>query len=173
MNESRTSHRNRRIAATVGVAVALFGAGALAATSAPTANTTDTLVRSSTNRPLPQTGAAKTTVLALHLPAGKWVLSSTGDFVGYGVTDYTRCWLRVGTTAVAGVTAVVGASAAGGVGAGSITVPFALEGGVSLSSTSSVVLTCWHDNNRASAPYVDAGATLWAHKTSSLSKFSY
>lgn len=153
-----------------GISAVAVGASAYAATSTPTASATDTVARSATSHTLPATGGSLATVLTLRLPAGKYVITAGGDFVNWGPSDYSRCRILVGSTQIAAVSTIVGSpDGAGSNGAAAFVAPFALTGGVSVGSAGATAhLQCSHDQTNGSQPYVDANASIWAHRTASL-----
>ena len=159
----------------VGIAVTatlLSGGIAYAATSStPTASTTDTIVTTTLNEGLSATGGVPTTIATLNLPPGAYVLHASGDVVNFGPSDYTRCQIVVGSTQAATVATLVGNPAKPGAlePAGDLS-GFALVGGAVNTTTSPVqaILRCSHDHTNGATPYVDSGASLWAHKTNGL-----
>ena len=161
-----------RLAALGAAALAVFaGAGAAYAGSqtAPLATANDVLITASGSQSLSLTGGVRTTVLTATLPAGKWVVSGSGDLVDFGPSDYTRCSLNVGSTQIAGVSTIVGnPDSAGSQGPSAFLSTFTATGGVSLGSSATLTLGCWHDNNVSSAGYVDGGAVVHIHKSASL-----
>jgi hypothetical protein len=164
---------NRRLARrgviAAGVAVAAAGGTVASANVATvTASTADTVVSSTSSRALSVNGGVMTDVLEVTLPAGHWVVTGGGDLVDWGPSDYTRCRIVVGATQIASVSTMVGdGSAAGGHGPASYLSPFSLTGGITLTAPTTANLQCWHDATVSSTGYVDPGATLWAHRTSS------
>jgi hypothetical protein len=90
--------------------------------------------------------------------------------VNFGPSDYTRCNLVVNGTQVAAVSTIVGdPNASGSQGAAPYLSPFSLTGGANVPATGGTgALQCWHDNSNGATPYVDGGATVWAHKTAGL-----
>jgi len=162
----------RKALCATGIAFAALAAGGVAygVSAAPTATATDSVAHSSAGSVLPATGGSTVTVLSLHLPAGKYVLSGAGDLVNWGPSDYSRCKILVGSTQVAAVSTIVGSPAgAGNFGAAAFVSPFALTGGVSVGSAGAdASLQCWHDSTNGSQPFVDPNASLYAHRTSSL-----
>lgn len=108
-------------------------------------------------------------MLTLSLPAGRWVLSASGDLVDWGPSDYTRCRIQVGGRQIAATSTMVGNGAAVGAhGPASFLSPFSLTGAVSLTSPAAATLDCWHDATVSSGAYVDPNASLYAHKSGSL-----
>lgn len=147
------------------------GAAYAASSSTPTASKTDTIVATSTNVNLSATGGVETTIATLNLPPGAFVLHASGDVVNFGPSDFTRCQIVVASTQVAAVSTLVGDPAATGAqGPAGLLSSFALVGGAvnATTTTELAALRCEHDNTNGSTPYVDGGASLWAHKTSGL-----
>jgi len=165
-----TTGRKALSAAAIAVAALAAGGAAYATTATPTAAATDSVAHSTASRVLPAAGGSVVTVLSLHLPAGKYVLSGAGDLVNWGPSDYSRCKILVGSTQVTAVSTIVGSpTGTGSYGAAAFVSPFALTGGVSVGTAGATAsLQCWHDSTNGSQPFVDPGASLYAHKTTSL-----
>ena len=165
-----TTSRKALCAAAFAIAAATAGGAAYAATATPSAAATDTIARATSSAVLPATGGSVVTVLSLHLPAGKYVLSGSGDLVNWGPSDYSRCKILVGSTQVTAVSTIVGnPTGTGSAGAAPFVSPFALTGGISVGTAgANAYLQCWHDTTNGSQPFVDANASLYAHKTTSL-----
>lgn len=164
-------HRlTRRAAFALAIALASGGAtAAWASTNAVTATTADTVVTSSSAHNLSANGGVLTNVLHIDLPAGRFVVSASGNLVDWGPSDYTRCRIVVGGKQVALVSTMVGdGTSPGAHGPASFLSPFSLTGGVSRASSATATLQCWHDSTVSTSGYVDSGATLWAHKTGSI-----
>ena len=129
---------------------------------------------SPSNTNLSTTGGPMTPVVRVKLPTApagtRFVLTAQGDLVNFGPSDYTRCSLVVNGTQVAAVSTIVGdPSASGSEGPAAFLSPFALTGGVDVpASGGTAVLECWHDDTNGATPYVDIGASVWAHRTESL-----
>lgn len=123
---------------------------------------------------LSTTGGAVTPIVTLNLPASSdgthYVLTAQGDLVNFGPSDYTRCNLVVNGTQIADVSTIVGDPAAtGSQGPAAFLSPFSLTGGVDVPARGgTAVLGCWHDNTSGATPYVDGGASVWAHQSESL-----
>jgi hypothetical protein len=79
--------------------------------------------------------------------------------VNFGTRDFARCAVFAGTIGLGGHTAVVGA----GVEVGNIST----MGAFKRTSPTKIRLRCWHDN-RVKGIYADAGAIIWAHRSSGL-----
>lgn len=71
---------------------------------------------------------------------------------------------------MAATSTIVGApTATGAMGPAAFLSTFAMAGGVTVPrGGATAVLQCWHDNTFGATPYVDANASLWAHRTASL-----
>jgi hypothetical protein len=146
-------------------------AGAVVATSAhgvrPT--TTDLLVRTTESTPLSATGGVQTVVEHVVLPPGRWVLYGDDSLVNFAASDYTRCTLFEGSTALSGHATMVGdPTAAGALGPAAFVATLSVVDAVSLRTPTEVSVDCEHDHTDGAAPYVDADATLWAHRSSGL-----
>jgi hypothetical protein len=155
--------------------MAAIGGVAAAAPGGPVAPAgRDIVASSSSNTNLSPRGGAMTAILEMKLPASTrqthYVLAAQGDLVNFGASDYTRCNLVVNGTQVAAVSTIVGNPAANGAqGPAAFLSPFSLTGGVDVpASGATAVLRCWHDNTNGATPYVDVGASVWAHQTASL-----
>jgi hypothetical protein len=160
---------------TVAVVTALAAGTAYAASSSVTASSTDTVVKlTSGAKHLSTTGGTMTTVLTLTLPTSTngthYVISANGDLVNFNQSDYTRCQIVVNGSQIAANSATVGdPNQSGSVGAAGLVVPFSMSGGVAVPSTGGTAqLRCWHDSTNGAAPYVDPNASMWAHRTNSL-----
>jgi hypothetical protein len=171
--------RHPAILGVVTVAAILGGSSYAVAASltSVTASRHDTIVSISANHNLSPTGGVNTTILSLTLPGSStertdYVLSAYGDLVNFGPSDYTRCGVNVNGTSVAGVSTIVGApSAAGAWGPAAFLSPFAEVGGVKIpagTASETATLVCEHDHSNGSTPYVDAGTSMLAHRTDSL-----
>ncbi len=137
--------------------------------STPTASKTDTIVTTSASVNLSATGGVVTTIASIKLQRGEYVLRASGDLVSFVPSDYTRCKIMVGSHQIAAVSTIVGAPGAGSQGPAALVSPFSLLGGWKNSGGTVVAeLQCWHDDTLSGQPYVDGGATLWAHKTTGL-----
>lgn len=151
---------------------ALLGGGiAYATSSTPTASKTDTIVTTTTNVHLSATGGVLTTIATLNLPPGAFVLHASGNLVNFAPSDFTRCQIFVAGTRVAAVSTLVGnPGLSGAAGPAGLLSPFAMTGGAVNPTTSTVLaaLRCSHDRTNGATPYVDANASLWAHKTTGL-----
>ena len=159
------------------VVAGMAGAGAAyAATAGATAagavnsTTSDVVVSTSASKTLSKTGGAAVTIASVTLPQGSWVLTLHASLVNFGPSDYTRCSLYTSSTNIGGATATVGNP----VGTGSMgpaayvsTISFATA--IRTSSNAAISIRCYHDSTNGSAPYVDGGASLVAHRSPSLS----
>ena len=151
-------------AASTVVVVCLGGYAAFAAGSSVPATATDAVITTTASNNLTVAGATLTTIESLTLPAGAWVVQATQTAVNFNATDFFRCVILAGTTGVNGHTASVG---------GSIPTSTLSElGGVTLKAPTTITVQCSHDANAGAAPYVDGGATLSAHKTSHLVRYT-
>jgi hypothetical protein len=134
----------------------------------------DIVASSPSNTNLSTVGGTVTPVVTIKLPTSPdgthYVVTAQGDLVNFGPSDYTRCNLVVSGTQVAAVSTMVGDPAASGAqGPAAFLSPFALTGAVNVPATgATAVLGCWHDNTNGATPYVDVGAAVWAHQTTSL-----
>jgi hypothetical protein len=155
----------------VTAALVTGGAAYAASSSTPTAGRGDTIATTSANTNLSATGGVETTIATVALPTGSWVLHASGDVVNFGPSDFTRCQIVVGSTQIAAVSTLVGdPTATGNQGPAGLLSTFALVGGAvnATTTTELAALRCEHDTTNGSTPYVDGGASLWAHKTTSL-----
>lgn len=141
------------------------------AVSAPELATSQDVVRQSSSVvQLSATGGVPTAVIYQSLPAGSWVLSANASLVSWAPSDYTRCNLYVGDTIVGGATAMVGDPGAGSAGTGTYVATVSLQGAFTSAADAGVSLRCGHDRTQTTGglPYVDPGATLWAHRSDGL-----
>lgn len=175
MNITTFLARRRQLTATAAVAAAALIAGtAYAASTSVTASSTDNVVTRSSGTSLSTSGGTLTPVITVQLPAATsathYVFAAQGDLVNFGPSDFTRCILMVAGTQVAGVSTMVGdPTASGEQGPSAILSPFSVTGAANVPAAGgTAVLECSHDNTNGAAPYVDAGASLWAHRTTSL-----
>jgi hypothetical protein len=155
----------------VTAAVVTGGLAYAASAGTPTATKTDTIATTTKSVHLSATGGILTTIATLNLPPGAFVLHASGDLVNFGPSDYTRCQIFAAGTQIAAVASFVGdPSLSGARGPASRISPFALTGGAVNPTTSTVLaaLRCSHDVSLGATPYVDADASLSAHKTSGL-----
>ena len=148
--------------------VALFAVGtatgiAYAASSGITSTTSDALIRTTSNTNLNATPSVQTTIEALTLPAGKWVVHADNTMVNFGAADIARCTLFSGATLLDAHASDVGSST------GVSEVATASEtGSVILTANTKVSVQCEHDTSNGSSTYVDADAVLWAHRATSI-----
>jgi hypothetical protein len=162
--------RTALAAVTATAALLTAGAAYAATTGTPVASKNDTIVTTTANDHLSATGGVPTTIIRVSLPPGAYVLHASGDLVNFSPSDFTRCQITVAGTQVAAVSALVGnPGLAGAKGPAGLLSPFALIGGAFNATGTNVtaVLQCSHDTT-GPTPYVDAGASMWAHKTSGL-----
>jgi hypothetical protein len=166
--------RRRLSAVTATAAVVLCAGTAYAASTAVTTSATDTVVTTSHSVALSPTGNATTPIATLTFPKTSaptdYVLTAQGDAVNFGPSDYTRCALVVNGTQIGQVNTIIGAPAdSGAEGAAGLVSPFSLARGVSVPAAGGTgILQCWHDKTNGATPYVDPGASVWAHRTTSL-----
>lgn len=168
------TRRSRLTALVVAGLAALVAGSAFAASHTVSTTGTDTVVTVSHNVTLSDTGGTKTPVATLTFPKTSavthYVLTGDGDAVNFGPSDYTRCQLMVNGTQVGAVSTIIGSpTASGNEGPAGWITPFSLAGAATVpTSGGTAVLQCWHDTTNGAVPYVDGGATVWAHKTNSL-----
>lgn len=141
------------------VAGAGIGVAYGAASDAITASTQDVVLHTSAATPLAATGGQNTTVISVRLPAGSWVVTSDAVAVNFGATDIVRCGIYRGAEQLSAMGAEVAT--------GNVVVDIATTGGFTRATGSKVTLQCWHDADVA-GEYIDPGATLTAHKSTSL-----
>jgi hypothetical protein len=175
MNIDTFLAKRRQLTATAAVvAAALIAGTAYAASTSVTASSTDNVVTRSSGTTLSTTGGTLTPVITVALPSSTngthYVLAAQGDLVNFGPSDFTRCILVVNGSQVAGVSTMVGdPTASGARGPSAILSPFSLTGGANVPAAgATAVLKCSHDVSNGATPYVDAGASLSAHRTTSL-----
>lgn len=113
---------------------------------------------------LPSSGGAEATVSSLNLPAGKWIIHADDSAVGLNQTsDVVRCWL----VAPGGVH-VGHATQAGNAQNFPLVASLSDTVGIQLATAGTVYNTCSHDNSTGGTYWIDADATMTAHKTGSL-----
>lgn len=145
------------------------GAGAVATLASVSSTAKDVVVSTTSNKSLGTSGGARTIVASTTLPAGSWALTLHATLVNFGPSDYGRCAIFQGTTAIAGSTATVGDPAQpGNRGPASLVGTISASYGVVLSGATTVSVQCSHDSTNGSNPYVDASASLVAHKSPAL-----
>jgi hypothetical protein len=173
--DSLLSKRRRWwLIAALAITAPIAGTAYATATSAVTTSSSDTVVSLRSNTNLSKAGTVQTRILTVKFPAWatgtRYVLAAAGDLVNFGPSDYVRCGLVVNGRTVAGVAAMVGdRRLAGSRGPGGYVVPFSLYAGANIPAGGGTgALKCNHDTANGATPYVDAGATLWAHRTGSL-----
>jgi hypothetical protein len=153
----------------VGSGVAAY---ATVTTSVVSSTASDAVRKSTANINLSTVGGAPTTIVSMTLPAGSWVLSSTESAVNFGPSDYLRCNIMRGGTSLVGNTTMVGDnSLPGAMGPGAYVATLASIGRFTSARQTTVSLSCNHDTDTPSPngpPYIDAGATLWAHRATKL-----
>ncbi|GAA0394744.1 hypothetical protein [Streptomyces luteireticuli] len=146
------------------------GAGSTSVVAEPHLTTSQDVVRqTSSGVLLSVTGGVPTTVISETVSAGSWVLSANATLVSWEPSDYTRCTLYAGETAVGGATSMIG-SAATGAGSGVYAASVSAQGAFSSTGPTTVSLRCGHDSTRTRAPYADPGATLWLHRSDGLGR---
>jgi hypothetical protein len=156
------------------VVAGMAGAGAAYAatanaTRAVGSTTSDIVVSTGASDTLSTTGGTTTTIASVTLPPGSWVLTLHASLVNFGPSDYTRCSLYRNSTNVGGATATVGDPAgSGSMGAAAYVSTVSFATAFRSSSSAGISVRCSHDSTNGSAPYVDAGASLVAHKSPSL-----
>jgi len=99
------------------------------------------------------------TVIAVTLPAGSWVLTADATANDFGSGDIVTCRIYRGATVIASASTIVSASN-GLAGLDPI-------GAYRSSVAESVSLRCAHEGLHDNIT-IDAGAVLWAHRSSSL-----
>lgn len=144
------------------------GPGRASVVAEPHLTTSQDVVRqTSSGVLLSTTGGVPTTVISETVPAGSWVLSANATLVSWEPSDYTRCTLYAGETAVGGATTMIG-NATTGAGSGVYAATISTQGAFSSTGQTTVSLRCGHDTTRTRAPYVDPQATLWLHRSDGL-----
>lgn len=172
MRRIRRIRRLPLLGVTLVAVLGLAGVGYAASNLTVPPGTTDALVESPANMNLSTTGKKSVVVDQMSLPAGSWVLSSEATVVNFGPSDYVRCEVYAGGHQIAsGATMVGNGALTGGRGPGAYLAGRGLLGSVTSNGPFIAVLYCSHDNSTPSgqpAPYVDAGAVLWAHAAGTL-----
>ena len=157
------SHLRVVMLATIGLLLAAsLGAAAYAATrpSVSSANTDVVRTRTAAKSLGGQDDYGKYyTVLSVTLPKGSWVITANATASNFGMGDSVTCRIYRGSAVVASVETIVSASN----GLAGLN-PIASFGS---STSQSVSLRCSHEGLHDGIT-IDAGAVLWAHRSSSL-----
>jgi hypothetical protein len=163
-------HFRLAVAAVGALATVGLTAGIAYASGAISSTTTDATIMTTANTNLSPVGGLNTVIESLTLPAGKWIVHADNTMVNFGPSDYTRCGLFRGTTALPGghASMVGDPNAFGAQGPGVYVATVSETNGIVLSVPTKVSLGCGHDTSNGSTPYIDAGATMWAHRATSL-----
>jgi hypothetical protein len=121
---------------------------------------------------LPAAAKRMKQVLVMTLPAGRWVLHADLSVYNKGPSDFVGC--VIGATGTQNLNAhhtIVGdPTVKGNVGAGPLMAIISETAAVTTKTSTQVFVKCEHDNAHGSAPYIDAGADLWAHQSAYLVK---
>jgi hypothetical protein len=121
---------------------------------------------------LPAAAKRMKQVLVMTLPAGRWVLHADLSVYNKGPSDFVGC--VIGSTGTPNLNAhhtIVGdPTAKGNAGAAPLMAVISETAAVTAKSPMQVFVKCEHDNAHGSAPYIDAGADLWAHQSAYLVK---
>jgi hypothetical protein len=113
---------------------------------------------------LSETGLTSTNIATLTgIPAGKYLITAELSIVNFGLPDYLRCNLRVGTTVYPGATVSAGVNGVANLPVGHLTT----SAPVDLADTTNATLQCSHDEN-GTKPYVDPGMRITAIRTGDL-----
>jgi hypothetical protein len=140
--------------------------------SAVSSTASDAVRKSTANINLSTVGATPTTIVSMTLPPGSWVVASEESAVNFGPSDYLRCNIMRGGASLVGNTTMVGDnSLPGAMGPGTYVATLGSIARFTSANSTTVSLACNHDTGTPSGngpPYIDAGATLWAHKATKL-----
>ena len=150
-------------------AVLMAGGAAYAGTlSTPTAGRADTIVTTTASKIVFDSGGAYATIMTLGLAPGDYVVHVSGVFKFFGSPISITCQISFFGKPRAVLTDLVGASRIVGGPAATELSPFSMTGGVinATGVTENVTLLCTSTNTDVGfIPDVEAGASLWAHKT--------
>lgn len=148
------------------VAVAVVGGGTFIKSQTGTSGaavTTDVVKRSTTSKTLSATGGVESTVLAVTLPAGNWVIHADDSAAGLNQPqDVVRCYL-VAPGIHAGHATQIGNT-------DGFPLVAQLSGtiGVHLTATTTITNRCAHDNTNGGTYTIDPDAAIWAHRSDQL-----
>jgi hypothetical protein len=145
------------------VAAVVATAGVTYALSRPnlvTTTNTDVYRRTTHNMNLWSTGVRLMTILSFTVPKGSWVISASVEAVqGGGGAGDARCGVYAGPTELDGQAGNLDSSSIASINP---------VGAFTTATKSKVTLQCWDDLNLATPNYIDTGATLLAHRATSL-----
>ena len=141
------------------IAATLGAAGYAASRPNVSSANVDVIRTRSTPRSLGGGPASPVTILYVSLPAGSWVVTASATADNFGNGDIVRCGLYRGSTPLDVASTVV--SAANGMAS------LAPIGAFKSGGSTAVSLRCSHDG-LINGITIDAGAVLWAHRSSSL-----
>lgn len=131
--------------------------------------TQDVVVRTAANKNLSAAGGVETTIATMSLPAGSWVLTARASLVNFGPSDFGRCSIFRGPTALGGATAVIGdVNQAGSWPGTTVATLSMISSTVTTAAATTISLRCGHDTTLPGIPYVDASASLAAHRSTAL-----
>jgi hypothetical protein len=169
-----TLNYRRILLGTAGALLATGVAAGVSVAAAPHAdtNTQDIVLHTNAAVTLSANGGDQTTVASTVLPAntGAWVITGTASVVNFGASDYARCGLSITGQPISGNTSVVGnpnAVGAHATGAAIVATITTSNFTITPASPVTVAFVCSHDNGN-DQPYIDAGATLWLHRSAAL-----
>jgi hypothetical protein len=135
----------------------------IAYASGASVTTTDAVVTTTASTFLSASGSVNSTVSSLNLPAGNWVIHTDDTAVGLNqIPDVVRCGIQISGASDFHATEVGNASSYPLAATVSATL------GIKLAAPATVTNLCSHDNNTGGTYYIDPGAVMSAHKTTSL-----
>jgi hypothetical protein len=149
------------------VVCAIIGSGAaVAASSGVTSTTKDAWEQTNHNVDISTTGAVETPILSIKVPAGGWVISGDATLVNFGPSDYAGCTLRDDASPDLNAHGVMvgDPSQPGNSGPAGFMGSVSLTAAVDLTTSSTITMTCSHQDSNGSTPYVNSNADLWVHK---------
>jgi len=150
----------RQAVLVIGMAAITAGNTHAGSTAIVLPTTTDVYLRSTQVIGLAHDPDVMTTILSVTLPPGNWLLTSTATFEVFYPPDYF-CHLVADDFEIAVVRRSIGGDIFA-VGTHTLT------GAFQCSNDTEVRLECWHDFVGVPYSAVDAGATIWAHKSPEL-----
>ena len=111
-------------------------------------------------------------ILTMTLPAGRWVLHADLSVYNKGPSDFVGCVIGDEVTpSLNGHRTIVGdPTAKGNVGPAALMGVISETAAVTFETPTRVFVKCEHDTAKGAAPFVDPGASLWAHQSGYLVK---
>ena len=161
------------VIAAVFAAMAAASVPAHAATGrvvAATSTVNDYWEQTNHNINMSSAGGTQAPIMTLNLPAGRWILHADQTMVNFGPSDYAGCTISDPSNPDLNShgTIVGDPNAAGAWGPASFVASLSETVAVSLSATTTVSVSCDHQNSNGSTPYINSNADSRAHRSSNL-----